>query len=77
MVIDEKREYCLSNFSQLNKNKRVIETDHNGLILEIAIQFSYKMPERQEMFNLKNKECQESFKKETEINSELLKCFEN
>ena len=29
------------------------------------------------MFNLKNKECQEVFKKETEINADLLKCFEN
>ena len=47
------------------------------MILEIEIQFTSKRPERQEMFNLKNKKCQEIFKKETEINSELFKCFEN
>ena len=29
------------------------------------------------MFKLKNKECQEVFKKETEINADMLKCFEN
>ena len=77
MIIDEKREFCMSNFAQLKKNKRVTESDHNGLILELAIQFSYKKLERQEMFNLKNKECQEAFKRETEINQDLLKCFEN
>jgi hypothetical protein len=40
MVINEKREYCLSNFAQAKENKRVTETGHNGLILEIAIEFA-------------------------------------
>jgi hypothetical protein len=57
----------MSNFAQFKKNRRVIESDHNGLILELDIQFSYKKLERKEMFNLKNKECQEAFKMETEI----------
>ena len=77
MIIDEKREFCVSNFAQFKKNRRVIESDHNGLILELDIQFSYKKLERKEMFNLKNKECQEAFKVETEINQDLLKCFSN
>ena len=47
------------------------------MILEIAIEFSKEKPERQEMFKLKNKECHEVFKKETEINAYMLKCFEN
>ena len=29
------------------------------------------------MFNLKNKACQDIFKKETDINSELIECFKN
>ena len=77
MIVDEKREYCLSNFDQIKKNQRVIEIDHNGLILDINIQFSQKKPERQEMFNLKNKEYKEAFTNETELNEELLKYFEN
>ena len=32
---------------------------------------------RQELFNFKNKVCQEAFKKETEDNEELLNCFQN
>ena len=55
----------------------MIESDHNGLILELSLQFSHKKHEREEMFNLKNRECQEHFKNETNINKELLECFEN
>ena len=77
MTIDENRDFPLSNFSQIKKNKRVTETDHNGLILEIALQYSSRKPDRQELFNLKNRTCQEAFKDETEFNEELLKCFDN
>ena len=54
----------------------MIETNHNGLILEIEIEFSSRKPERQEMFNFRNKKCQEIFQMETEVNAELLKCLE-
>ena len=37
MVIDEERMFCLSNFAQIKRNKRVIETDHNGLLLELNL----------------------------------------
>ena len=77
MIIDEQKEFVLSNFSQEKKNKRVIESDHNGLILEMSLQFSYQKPEREEMFNFRNKECQEIFKFETQNNEELLKSLEN
>ena len=56
---------------------RFIESDHNSLILDVSIQFRFKKPERQQMFNFKNKEAQENFKNETNINEDLLKCFEN
>ena len=77
MTIDEDSDYCLSNFSQFNKNKRVIESDHNSEILDLDIEFSLKKPERQEMFNLKNTACQEAFRLETENNPKLLEMFEN
>ena len=77
MIVDERKEFCLNNFSQAKKNKRVIESDHNALILELSLQFSQKKPERQELFNFKNQECQQHFKYETQINEDLLSCFEN
>ena len=44
MIIDERREYPLSNFAQQKRHKRVTETDHNGMILEVSIQFSNRKP---------------------------------
>ena len=77
MIVDEEKEYALNNFAQTKKNRRVIESDHNGLILELSLQYQFKKPERRELFNFKSKEAQEAFKNETEINEELLNCFEN
>ena len=34
MKIDEDKELNLLNLAQLKKNKRIIETDHNGLLFE-------------------------------------------
>ena len=75
MIIDEERDYPLSNFSQIKKNGKVIETDHNGLILEMTINVRKQKPERVEIFNLKNKACQEAFRMETDRNNELLTSF--
>ena len=77
MIIDEKREYSLGNYAQFQKNKRVIESDHNGLLLELELNYSTQKPERKEFFNFRNKVCQEAFKRETDINRQLLDCFEN
>ena len=77
MIIDEDRNYCLSNFSQIKKNKRVIESDHNGMIAEFDLEIKSRKPDREEMLNLRNKDCQEVFKNLTEENEELLNCFEN
>ena len=35
MKIDEDREWNLLNLAKLKKNKRIIETDHNGLLLKM------------------------------------------
>ena len=37
MVIDEERNFCLSNFSQMKQNRRVIETDHNLMYSDFDI----------------------------------------
>ena len=75
MLIDEDRKFSLSNFAQMRQNKRVIESDHNPIIVDLNIHYSKRKPERIEMFNLKNEACQEKFKSETENNSELLNVF--
>ena len=77
MKIDEERKFCLSNFAQIKKNGRVIETDHNAMIAEFDLKVEKRNPDREEMFNLKNKGCQEAFKNETENNPGLLNSFKN
>ena len=75
MIIDEEKQFNLLNLAQLKKNKRIIETDHNGLVLEMELDVGKVKPEREEMFNLRNKSCQEAFFAETETNQELIHCF--
>ena len=75
MLIDEERMFSLANVAQIKKNKRIIESDHNPIILDLNIQYSKRKPDRIEMFNLKNKACQEMFKFETDNNQEIIKVF--
>ena len=77
MLIDEDRVFCLRNIAQMKKNGRIIESDHNSMIAEFEIEIKRKKPSREEMFNLRNRDCQEAFKNATEVNPELIKCFEN
>ena len=77
MLIDENRNFCLRNYAQYKKNKRVIETDHNAIIAEFNLSIPKRKVDRIELFNLRNKECQEMFTEETHRNTQLVECFEN
>ena len=77
MLIDEDRMMCLSNIAQMKKNGRIIESDHNSMVVEFNLEINKRKPDREEMFNLRNKDCQKVFKEETEKNPELLDCFNN
>ena len=77
MKIDEEKEMTLINLAQMKKNKKMIETDHNAMILELDLEIENKKTKREEIFNIKNKICQQAFFVETESNKELLGSFEN
>ena len=77
MKVDEKREHVLTNFSSVKKVGRVIESDHNPVILEVNLEFSPIKPERIHVFQFKNKESQKEFKKMTTETSEFTNCFNN
>ena len=62
MVIDEKREHAITNFSTMKKLWRVIKSDHNVETLEINLNYSDMKQERIEIFDFKNKESQTTFK---------------
>ena len=52
ILIDEDRNFCLSNFAQLKKNKKVIETDHNLMAVDFDISIPKRKFERVEMYDL-------------------------
>ena len=77
MLIDEDRNYCLGNYAQVKKNKKLIETDHNSIIADFNISIPKRKVERLELFNLRNKNCQAAFTEETHVNTQLVECFQN
>ena len=77
MKIDEKRENTLVNFHNVKQDGRVIETDHNPLILEVKLEYSPVKPDRIEIFQFKNKNSQILFKKMTSATKEFTACFDN
>ena len=76
MVVDEDREFTLINLAQVKKNKRLIETDHNALIVDMEFD-SEKVKTREEIFNLKSRVGQKAFFEETDRNEDLMNIFKN
>ena len=77
MQVDEDKEFTLINLAQIEKNKRIVETDHNAIDVDMELNSDNEKPCREEVFNLKSKSGQESFFKETEENEDLLNSFKN
>ena len=77
MDIDEERRLVLTKFSKNKKGQcSTIESDHNPLKLEINLSWNPKMSKkRTEIYNLRNKECQASFKEFTNNSDILTKCL--
>ena len=62
MVIDEERQYALNWIRKENGKKIITESDHNPIITEFNLSIKNKeRVDRIELFNYKNKECQDKF----------------
>ena len=77
MVVDERRENVLTNYHALKDAGRVIESDHNGVELDINLKFSKVKSERIEFFQFKNLNSQLEFKKLTSTTTDFSTCFQN
>ena len=62
--VDEKREHVLTKVNKTKKGTKVVESDHNPIItvFNISLKEEHKYA-KIEVFNLKNQECQQRFKK--------------
>ena len=63
----------LTNFSK----KKIVESDHIPLILNLNIKPPQKSSSRMEIFNYKNTESLAAFKEETSKSTKLSDCFRN
>ena len=64
--IDDKREYVLTNIIKTKTGIKKTESDHNTIFTNLKFQWNKKIKQkRNELFNLKNKACQDVFKEET------------
>ena len=77
MKVDEDRIFTLTKYASTKGVRKIVKSDHNILFADFLIEhknFRQKRP-RVEVFNVKNAECQQHFKRETENNNEMKKCF--
>ena len=73
MMIDENGMYALTKY----RKNQIVKTDHNILKLELNLNFQNdKIIERVEVFNLRNKLCQEDSKEKTTNTDKFTSCFE-
>ena len=77
MVIDEERNYILTNFEHVRKGGEATHSDHNTQFMDMNLKIESVKPIRTEMFNFKNSESQAKFKQMTSETSEFTNCFKS
>ena len=75
MVIDEKKEFILTNYQNVRRGGHAVDSDHFTQILDLDLDFVSEKPKRVEVFNFKDKEAQSIFQKLTSETSEFSNCF--
>ena len=72
LLVDEDRKHTLTRFYKQKNVIKVVKSDHNPLIANINYSWNMKVRQpRTEIFNLRNKMCQEEFYRNTS-NTEIL-----
>ena len=75
MKLDEIDEYTLTNHAQNRKNNNSVKSDHRPLFLEMNLEFTSIKPQSVEQFNFKADDCRQIFYGNTEVTTNLTKCF--
>ena len=77
MLVDEEKEFVLTNYNKKNGEVVAKDSDHNTLVMYMDIPYSNVKPKRVEIFNLRNPEGQVRFKSLTSNCDKLESCFDN
>ena len=75
MVIDESKNHILTNYRAFKNMGKAVDSDHYTLYLDMDLEITKEKPERQEIFNFKDKKSQEEFKINTTETNEFTACF--
>ena len=76
MVIDDAKNHILTNYKAAKRTGKAVDSDHYTVYLDLELEISKDKPERQEIFNFKDKDSQQIFKKNTTDTSEFTDCFD-
>ena len=77
MVIDDRKSHVLTNYKQVKKTGKAVDSDHFTEYLDVDLEIVKEKPERQELYNFKDKPSQEMFKMLTSETNEFSECFSN
>ena len=75
VLIDSDRKYIATNFINVKKGGQAIDTDHFTQVLKVKLEICPNPPTRQEIYNFKNSQCQQTFKEITEHTNDFNKFF--
>ena len=75
MVIDEDKQYILTNYTQVQKGGRAVDSDHVPMEINLDLKLMPTRPTRITMFNFKNVQGRECFKDLTTATTQFTDCF--
>ena len=78
IFIDEKRQFTLTKYATTKGIRKKVESDHNLMFCKFTLTYErkHKHQERKQIFNLKNKKCQDLFYAATNNGSKLQDCID-
>ena len=76
MDVDESKSNIASNYTQVRKGKKAVDSDHVPLEINIDMKIVPTKPTRNIVLNFKNYQAREIFKELTTHTEEFTKCFE-
>ena len=75
MVIDEDKKFILTNYTQVKKGGKAVDSDHYTQYMDVNLQYNPVKPVREFFLHYKNKKSQMKFKQLTTDTDEFTKCL--
>ena len=75
MIIDDSKNYILTNFKAAKQTGKAVDSDHFTQYMDLNLKIGKERPEREEMFNFKDKQSQEVFTINTSETEDFTDCF--